>query len=268
MIGIHYGLPEDAYHASEGVSATMLKTLAMGTPAHLKHYMTHGREDTPAMRFGRLIHRAVLEPDRMDSEYIVSPKIDKRTKEGKALYAEFLVKAQGREIVDQDEMDKIRQIVDSVHSQSEARDLLSHGKKEVSIFGIDPITGLTVKARIDILAGTAMTDIKSVEDASDWGFSGQLTKMFWHIQTPHYAAVGELVKIKVEYQSFMAIEKKAPFLCNVVWLNNESIERGFELRQRMMAKIKECKDKNEWPGYGAAHEIGIRRYGLTDKEAA
>jgi hypothetical protein len=72
--GRHAGVPETDYFAAAAVNASTLKH--MGRSAlHCKAEMTRSddRPDTEAQKVGRLIHCAVLEPERFAAEYVREP---------------------------------------------------------------------------------------------------------------------------------------------------------------------------------------------------
>jgi len=59
--GIHHGMPNDAYHAATGWwSSSQLKGL-------LPEYYKPVTGESDAMRFGTLVHTAILEPDLLDA---------------------------------------------------------------------------------------------------------------------------------------------------------------------------------------------------------
>lgn len=57
-----------AYHAREGVSSTILKTL-MKSPAHLERMLKEGFPSTKATILGDAIHAAILQPERFSEMY-------------------------------------------------------------------------------------------------------------------------------------------------------------------------------------------------------
>ena len=84
------GLSNKKYRSMEGVSRSELWTLLSKTPMHFLYESTHPKEDTPALAFGRATHKAILEPETFYDEFVEGIKVDRRTKEGKAVYEEFL----------------------------------------------------------------------------------------------------------------------------------------------------------------------------------
>lgn len=70
--GLYDAVPEDEYHDVDAyVSSTILRTLIRKSPAHAKARMEEDVEPTKAMRFGTMLHQAVLQPDRFKRNYDV-----------------------------------------------------------------------------------------------------------------------------------------------------------------------------------------------------
>ena len=57
--------------------------------AHYKAWLTAEQEDTAALKMGRLVHLASLEPEVFDRTVRLMPECDRRTKEGKAIFEAF-----------------------------------------------------------------------------------------------------------------------------------------------------------------------------------
>jgi len=88
--GIYKNLPAEQYFAEDRINNSGLKLIAR-TPAHFKYYQEHQREKTPTpqMMLGTAVHCAVLEPATFHDRYAIAPQCDKRTKEGKAIWADL-----------------------------------------------------------------------------------------------------------------------------------------------------------------------------------
>lgn len=82
-------MTEREYRQAEGVSRSQLWRLTE-SPEKAKWAWEHPEEPTPALLFGQFVHKLVLEPETVDKEFIVAPTVDKRTKDGKAMWAEFM----------------------------------------------------------------------------------------------------------------------------------------------------------------------------------
>ena len=96
-------MTEKEYRTSEGISRSELWRLNPrngGTPEKFKWAQTHPEEPTPAMVFGTVVHKMLLEPHTFDNEFAVAPLVDRRTKDGKAAYQDFLDHLDGRLYID------------------------------------------------------------------------------------------------------------------------------------------------------------------------
>lgn len=141
------------YRNDEAFSRSQLFKLSK-SPAHFKYALENPEVETPALAFGTAFHAYVLEKDKFDSEYIVAPKLDRRTKEGKALAAQ--IEASGKIPISEDAFAQIQVMAESVMSNKYAAALLNGGEHEKSYFWTDKLTGLKLKCRPD-----CRTDLRS-----------------------------------------------------------------------------------------------------------
>lgn len=79
-----------AYDDIEALNWSSLK-LMHTSPLLYRYRQTVPREDSAALRLGRAIHCAVLEPERWASAYTVAPDVDLTTRAGKAARARWLL---------------------------------------------------------------------------------------------------------------------------------------------------------------------------------
>jgi exodeoxyribonuclease VIII len=76
--GLYTNLSEDQYHASDGISSHGLNTIARSPLHYWAAYLNpekSSKKETPALKIGSAIHRAILEPDKFESMYIREPQI-------------------------------------------------------------------------------------------------------------------------------------------------------------------------------------------------
>ena len=70
--GIYFGMPEDVYHAADGLSNSGMKHLHVSPLNYWHHNLNpdfEGREETAALRFGKAAHCLGLEPDRFNERF-------------------------------------------------------------------------------------------------------------------------------------------------------------------------------------------------------
>lgn len=247
-LGLVSGLSNEEYHAAPGISKSGLDRLAR-SPAHYLAYLREDRPETPALRTGRLLHSAILEPDSL--ALAIGPDCDKRTKAGKEEWAKFEAQAMGSEIVTADESEQIRKMRDAAYTHPAARRLLfAPGQAEASGWWFDQTTGELCRCRPDYhrLDGIVV-DLKTTEDAGP-AFKKSCANYFYHKQAAFYcdgvaAITGEMPAGFV----FVAVEKQAPFAVATYQLDAEALEIGRALYQRDLMTLAECKISRQWPAY-------------------
>lgn len=254
-VGVYKGISNDAYHGGEGVSKSGLDLIARSPLHYWSKYLDPQREQqepTPAMQLGTAIHSAVLEPDLFASDYLVMPKFDRRTKDGKADYEAFVMEAAGRTVISGDDYATCVQIQRNVTAHPAAQLLLADGEPELSVFWRDAETGVLCKCRPDWMnyKANVIVDVKSTDDASPEGFKKSIAKYGYHVQAAWYldgfkAATGTAPKAFI----FAAFEKKRPYATAFYYADEAMIELGRILYRERLNAYAQCLKRNLWPGY-------------------
>jgi hypothetical protein len=247
-----YSVPAERYHAANGCSKTMLDFLANQTPAHLQAYlMGVSKEETPAMRFGAIVHRALLEPDTYRDGFHVKPeKMRFTTKEGVAWQEEH----NERPIITQSESDAIDAMVSSVHCHPFAKRLLAGGTPEQSIF-VEDHEGTLRKSRLDSLTkGNVIPDLKTTESAALDQFERNVSRYRYHVQAAYYIDNCALAGIEKENFFFICVEKSPPYLVRCLLMNHDVIEFGRSLYKRDIQVYRNCLESGQWPGWGSSYD--------------
>ena len=181
------------------------------------------QKSSAAMALGSLTHCALLTPELMDSEYIVSPYADYRTKEARDWRAANL--ESGKAIISQDDWDKANDISDVIRACNEFPRVYS---PEVAVFG--EIEGVKVKGMIDIVPeiGSSLYDLKTINKIESLhDLQRKIIDYGYHWQAALYldlwnAASGES---RDEFV-FIFVETSAPYETAFVRLSPEFIELG------------------------------------------
>lgn len=240
------------YRKREGVSSSDLKRM-MKSMATWKYYKDHPDDsDTEALQFGRAYHKMMLEPDDFDNEFIVSPKLDRRTKEGKAAYEEFLKKAEGKEIINEETYQKLLEMQIALYNTPFVK-LLIKGEHEKSFFWTDAETGIKCKCRPDSFGQVkeqyVCIDLKTTKDAETDHFMRDAIKLGYDIQAYHYCQGLEDSYKKPFKFIFIAQEKTAPYLVNVLEADEYFMKSGKELRDSLFKKYKKALETGVYQGY-------------------
>jgi hypothetical protein len=247
-----YSVPAERYHAANGCSKTMLDFLANQTPAHLAAYM-YGltKEETPAMRFGAIVHRALLEPDTYTAAFHVKPEgLRFTTKDGMAWQEQH----KQLPIISQTESDQIDAMVSAVHCHPFAKKLLAGGTPEQSIF-VEDDSGTLRKSRLDALTkGNVIPDLKTTESAALDQFERNVSRYRYHVQAAYYIDNCKLAGIEKENFFFICVEKTPPYLVRCLLMNADVINYGRRLYQRDIQIYRNCLESGKWPGWSESYD--------------
>lgn len=249
------------YHSTPAISASWLKLLDKSAH-HLWHaYINKDRPQpiqTAAMMLGSLTHTLVLEPEKLQEEYVIVPEgIDKRSKDGKAFFAE--IEASGKTPVKQADFDHCAAMADSLRCNPGFMALRQHKhENERTFFWDDDRTGLHCKMRPDTVIHPCaayphgvVTDVKTTADASPQGFARQFFALGYHIQAAHNA-VGFMQAFGTDEPPlfvFECVEKDAPHVTQCYQVPPDVLEYGFRVVENLMDTAAGCFKHDVWPGY-------------------
>ena len=239
------------YRKKEGISASDLKRM-MKSMATWKYEKDHPDEtDSPAFKFGRAFHKMCLEPYDFDNEWIVAPKFDRRTKEGKEAAAAFEKQAEGKEVIDEETYQTIFDMKDELYRTPCVKKLIA-GEHEKSFFWTDEQTGIKCKCRPDSVGKLGdehiIIDLKTCSNAETSAFMKDAIKFGYDIQAAHYIEGMKSITGHDYKFVFIAVEKAAPYLVNVLEADEYFIRSGYELRRQLLNTYQKCIELNEWPG--------------------
>lgn len=242
-------MTEAEYRARPGVNKSTLWEIRK-SPAHYRHALEEQREDTKALRLGRAIHAAILQPRAFRKMYSTVPAgIDRRSKEGKAAFERFLQGA--GELLTSEESVLCKRIASSVRRDPAAAALLKGCRFERPLFWTDPATGIACKCRVDALKPGVVIDVKSCADASTRAFMRDALRYGYDVQAAHYLHGVRAVKGEAPWEwYFIAVEKAPPYAVNVLRASDGFLDRGEWQRMDLMERLQKCQETNEWPGYG------------------
>lgn len=256
-LGRHANMKNEDYHAAPGISKSHLDDIADKSAMHYweKHLNpNHVRMKSDAFVMGDAIHKAILEPDLFTTHFAAAPKVDRRTKEGKAEYARFEFENAGKAILSADQYQTCLAVRDAAHRHPVASGLLAKGDAEVSFFASDAETEELVKCRPDFImaGGDMIIDVKTTDDASDWGFSKAITNYRYDLSPAWYFDVIEAAGFaRPERWLWIAFEKEPPYAIGVYYAPDEMIFKARETARRDFQRILHYKQLNQWPDYGA-----------------
>ena len=249
---------ESVYRADKAIAASDLK-YAVSNGLQAFHTYKYGidnppRVATPAMKFGSMFHKAILEPKDFANCYQLLD--DKRSKRGKELALAF--QTRGIETYTSTEFDTIVSIRKSLEKNAFVSKYLINdieGASEQSYWWTHKATGLQCKCRCDYVVDDMVIDLKTTGEggASPDKFIRTICSFFYHLQAAHYIQ-GTGAKRFI----FVAVEKVWPYTVGVYELSGSFIEKGFQLQEQTLQQIKQAQESGIWAGHSDQEPDGIK----------
>ena len=242
--------------------------------------------------------RHLLAGRGLDAFVVYEGKHDKRTADYKAFQADnpgkALVKAAdmqkaqgvaadvaalraGCTLLSEKEHEEATTIAAAVRADSVARRYLMdpHARFEGVMRWTDDKTGLPCKGRFDLLIlipsedRAILIDLKGARRVDQRGLARDSGDMLYHGQCAHYAdGVRASYGVSTVQCGILAYEAKGPHDVTLAWLDPDTdLWAGEVLRDRLMARVKECRESGEWPGqHPEPITLNLPPYHLPDHE--
>jgi hypothetical protein len=260
MNQLHHKLPYEKYATLPGINFSKLKELAR-SPLHYQHRLEHPKEST-ALSLGAAAHTAVLEPHRFLAEYALW---DERSESGKVRprngkdWEAFKAAHSNQRIVLAEEHITAMAIRDAVRSNADAMRYLRRGEPELSMTWEDVETKSVCKGRVDWLTTLEGMDVlvglKTARDCRPIGFGNAAARLGYHLQWAMYLDGYATVTGKEARAVEIVVEPFAPHDVVVYRVPAEVIEAGRDEYRRLLVLLRECAEKDSWPGVAAGEQI-------------
>jgi exodeoxyribonuclease VIII len=210
-------------------------------------------KETPALMEGRVQHTVFLEHHKFAEEFAIEPNVDRRTKVGKAEYADWKETLDGRSPIKQDMYDicmERREVVEKFIPGPNDR-------AELTVCFV--WRGEPCKARFDWHTGTDVWDLKTCRDASPRGFKTAINSFRYYQQAAFYLAAARHAGLRADRFMFLAQEKAHPFPFAVYTLSPEAIHYGDVRNEQALSLGKQIVSGEIEPqpfnGYGELVEF-------------
>ena len=251
--GFYENIEFSDYLADPAANNSGLKLFAQSA-AKYAYWRNNDRPGTPAQIEGSALHCAILEPKQFAKRFGKGPA-PRVGSNGRTKWDKSNPKAIP---LAQSSWDKVQGMSKAFGNTSctIARELLSDGISELSIWWDDPGTGLRCKIRIDCLKDNSIiVDIKSTQAGSPTNFLREVRRWQYALQAAFYTrglnsayrAAG--VNRVVEAFIFVCVENYEPYEISTYMLANSILQEANERIDESLVRYKECLEKDEWPGY-------------------
>lgn len=263
------GMPEEEYHAHPALSASGMKQL-LRSPLHYQQSRAV-RVERKVFDIGHAAHALVLgvgqEIEQIDPT-LLSDDGGIRSNAAKADVER--IRDAGKIPLKPVDYIKVRAMADSILANPKARALLElDGYTEVSLFAIDPETGVPLRGRLDRLAGARCLDVKTTPDVREHKLRSVIAEFGYDVQGEVYRLLVQLVLgIDPEPVELIFVEKEPPYEVRVVKLGEGYREGGFHRMRRAIEVFASCVEFDIWPGddyeEGPTTELEPPGYYLAD----
>jgi hypothetical protein len=253
------------YQAIEAINATALKA---GTRSmkHMRHVMTGGaKEETDAMRWGSIVHKAILEPD----EFFKCVAIHDGIRRGKEWDAFKALHAHAEDILKPSEHAKLFALSQAVHADQEAHRLITGTDHEMTITWEDQDYG-GGKARLDGFSRRdGVIEIKTTSKITPSEFGKQFVSMGYDIQCGWYCEGAQLCGMSKEIPAchIIAIESAEPFDVVVYKVPEMVVNVGRSKARKIARRYRTCEAAGVFDGVaggGIAELVLPPWYGEND----
>ena len=283
--GIYPNVPFNVYLAWDAASNSRLGKLGNGgTPAHLLAYLRQPPEESEALKVGRAIHVAVLEPDDFEARYLVAG-VCSAIKKGDKLPCtnNGTVRSDGQwycgtharglwpdndapTVLPSKQYQTCVRIRENMLARKATSGLIRAATMfEVSVVWVDEVTGVTCKARFDLLAPafSCMADVKSTGDASKSAFEKSIDTYGYAKQGNLYLRGARTLGIAVEHYVMIAAEKEEPCAVADYRLLESALFAVDEDVTSLLKRYGECMASGEFPAYpDVIEDISLPAYRL------
>lgn len=267
-------IPEDEYFDLPHLSNSDLK-LIKRSPAHYWSYKFEQQrpDPTPAQIAGKILHAAILEPEKFDEQFvIVPPDAPKRPtaaqRKAKKPSPETIHAVEWWDawesqyghatIIDPDKGKEYMAIAKTIREHPELAPFMENGKAELTFIARDPETDLPVRCRADWLTKVgdtfAVIDFKSCEDARPFHFQRSAYNFGYFQQAAYYLDVIDWAYKRPDLFLFVAFEKSPPYAVKIYEASPNAIGRGKDAYRKAMNLAKHCFEMAEFPAYDTSIE--------------
>ena len=258
-------LDNTEYHQDKSsVGSSVLKTILKSPATFYAHHVLGlaERDETEALRIGRALHMALLEPALFQKTYVRIPEFTGKTRDGRDSAQSAEARARRQEWRDslpkdaiqlsESEFGTLMGMIHSVMKHQDALNILRYGVPERAGYYRDPQTGILCRIKPDLFHSGAMglIDIKTTDDVSYDRFGRKIFQYGYDFQMAMYCeGIYQITGKRVEFPLLLAVEKKPPYEVAVYQADNALLAHGLERDRYALSRLKECLQTKTWPSY-------------------
>jgi exodeoxyribonuclease VIII len=216
-------------------------------------------KESDAFAMGHAVHCLALEPEKMDERFVVTPKIDRRTKEGKLQAIIFERDNEGKIVLTLEEYQDAIACVQALNNHAEFATIMAQPRRVEVPFEFD-LFGHKFKAKPDAIIDSMklIVDIKTTDDASPDRWKWSAVDYGYHRQAWIYRGAIELSHANKEPVTesyrfiFAVVEKPKPSTRGIpptvalYELDSDTMRMGCEDTFALVREYETRLETNNW----------------------
>ena len=251
------------YYANKALSHSKLSCLAQNPMEFKMRYVDDPPslppKESDAFAMGHDVHCLALEPEKMDERFVVTPKIDRRTKEGKLQAIIFERDNEGKIVLTLEEYQDAIACVQALNNHAEFATIMAQPRRVEVPFEFD-LFGHKFKAKPDAIIDSMklIVDIKTTDDASPDRWKWSAVDYGYHRQAWIYRGAIELSHANKEPVTesyrfiFAVVEKPKPSTRGIpptvalYELDSDTMRMGCEDTFALVREYETRLETNNW----------------------
>jgi hypothetical protein len=242
--------------------ASAIKIGYLKSMLHMRHAITSERPDSAAMRFGRLVHLAVLEPQKRPHVW------QGKQRKGKDYDAWLADVPAGAEVCTGDEWTRAQDAAASVLLNPWAAELLADTEREKKIRLDNSMLG-PVSARIDAWTAGRLVELKTTGRVDLRSVTRLVANMAYHIQMGFYSWILQASNLDksrlLPACHIIAVEQAAPYDVGIYTLSRFDVMAGMADAVKTGERFRACEAAGVFPGVQKQQEeIKLEEWAYKD----
>lgn len=244
-------ISDEEYASLEGINFSKFKPFLDSPYLFKKNLDSIVEKDETALRIGQAVHCMALTPELFSDKFAVSITCDRRTKEGKLAWEEFVALNSQKIVLTPQEFDTVANCFKAIRNNKFFKEVCDPNDEVYFEAGANvEIFGSKVKGRIDMFnkSKNVIVDIKTCSEIPN---TENIRKMMWKqkyfIQAYIYKAIVDGVFNSNAQFVFLFVDKKNYNSVGLAQVGSEFFNRAAMILNESLCRYENCKVNNMWP---------------------
>jgi hypothetical protein len=264
-----YSMDIERYHGDctegPGISSSGLRTIELRSPAHYwaTSYLNPNRveqDQSDALDFGQAAHTLLLGEGGFREQFVVRPDEfpDYRTKAAREW--RDLMREAGKTVLTSEQVGHIKGIAGSLARHPLIKAGLLQGEVERSIIYRDPVTGIWLKIRPDVLpvSDGVVVDLKTAADAAPRAMERAILDRGYDMAGA-LTGMGLKAVLDLDMTAFVlvCVEKVPPYAVSIIEVDAVWISYARRRVRRAIDTFAKCLETGEWEAFPGEHKVFV-----------